>query len=176
MNIVEPIAVAKWFINQNLDNPSNSRDGNMKLQKLLFFSQLIYMCQNNGKTMYNDEFNAFEHGMVLEDVRLEYQNNFRELYNNSKKDINLPEDVEKALIITKEIFGNCSANELSDMSHQFKTWNKYFTRSMNKTGGYNKSKSKVPYRELKEELYKMQKVLSAYDSLVNVEMEEDEDY
>ena len=79
MNKIEPRTIAKWFINQNLDNPSNSRDGNMKLQKLLFFSQLIYMCQNKGKTMYNDEFNAFEHGMVLESVRLEYQNSFSTL-------------------------------------------------------------------------------------------------
>ena len=83
MNKIEPRTIAKWFINQNLDNPSNSRDGNMKLQKLLFFSQLIYMCKNKGKTMYNDEFNAFEHGMVLESVRLEYQNSFNTLYNES---------------------------------------------------------------------------------------------
>ena len=164
MNNIEPRTIAKWFINQNLDNPSNSRDGNMKLQKLLFFSQLIYMCQNKGKTMYNDEFNAFEHGMVLESVRLEYQNSFNTLYNESKNDINLPEDILKALVLTKEIFGNCSANELSDMSHQFKAWNKYFT------------KFKVPYSDLKKELYKMEKVLSAYEATSQLDVEEDEDY
>lgn len=176
MNKIEPITVARWFINQNLDNPSNSRDGNMKLQKLLFFSQLIYMCQNKGKTMYNDEFNAFEHGMVLEKVRLEYQNNFNELYKESNSAVNIPEDVERALILTKKIFGDCSANDLSDMSHQFKAWNKYFTKSINKTGGYNKLKSKVPYSELKEELYKIEKVLSAYDSSSKIQEGEDEDY
>ena len=58
--------------------------------------------------------------MVLETVRLEYQNNFNDLYRESKSTVNIPEDVEKALILTKEIFGNCSANDLSDMSHQFK--------------------------------------------------------
>ena len=134
---VEPLTIAKWFISQNLDNPSNSRDGNMKLQKLLFFSQIIYMCQNDGKTMY-DEFNAFEHGMVLESVRLEYQNNYNVLYNESKNQINLSEDILKALVLTKEIFGNCSANELSDLSHQFKSWNKYFTKSLNENGVYDK--------------------------------------
>lgn len=135
---VEPLTIAKWFISQNLDNPSNSRDGNMKLQKLLFFSQIIYMCQNDGKTMYDDEFNAFEHGMVLESVRLEYQNNYNVLYNESKNQINLSEDILKALVLTKEIFGNCSANELSDLSHQFKSWNKYFTKSLNENGVYDK--------------------------------------
>lgn len=176
MSQIEPIIIAKWFINQNLDNPSNSRDGNMKLQKLLFFSQLIYMCQNKGKTMYDDEFNAFEHGMVLEDVRLEYQNNFNTLYNESQNEITIPEDILEALKLTKIIFGNCTANELSDMSHQFKAWNKYFKKSINKDGIYNKSKSKVPYNDLKDELYKMEKVLSAYESTSKLEIEEDEDY
>lgn len=176
MNKVEPINIAMWFINQNLDNPANSRDGNMKLQKLLFFSQLIYMCRNKGKTMYKEEFNAFEHGMVLETVRLTYQNSYELLVHESNSDIELPEDIEKALILTKEIFGKCSANELSDMSHQFKAWNKYFTKSISKNGGYNKSKSKVPYNELKEELYKMEKVLAAYESSSKITEEEDEDY
>ena len=88
----------------------NSSDGSKS--KIFFLFQLIYMCQNKGKTMYNDEFNAFEHGMVLEKVRLEYQNSFETLYNESKSEISLPEDVLKALVLTKEIFGNCSANEL----------------------------------------------------------------
>lgn len=176
MNKVQPIDIAKWFMNQGLDNPSNSLDGNMKLQKLLFFSQLIYMCQNNGKPMYDDEFNAFEHGMVLEQVRKEYQNNYTTLRESSKQDVVLPEQVLKALILTKEIFGNCNANELSDMSHQFESWNKYFSKSINKYCVYDTSKSKVPYKELKEELYKMQKVLLAYELTKNSDNDVEEDY
>ena len=62
------------------------------------------------------------------------------------------------------------------MSHQFKAWNKYFTKSIDKNGIYNKSKSKVPYNDLREELYKMEKVLSAYEATSNLSIEEDEDY
>ena len=29
MNKIEPRTIAKWFINQNLDNPSNSRKNNV---------------------------------------------------------------------------------------------------------------------------------------------------
>ena len=43
INDIEPRTIAKWFIAQNLDNPSNTGKGNMKIKKLLFFSQLIYM-------------------------------------------------------------------------------------------------------------------------------------
>ena len=60
MEKVNPRDVAKWFIKENLDNPRNSEEGNTKLQKLLFFSQLIYMCKNNGNTMYEEKFNAFK--------------------------------------------------------------------------------------------------------------------
>lgn len=176
MNKVQPIQVAKWFMEQNLDNPSNSFDGNMKLQKLLFFSQLIYMCENNGKTMYDDEFNAFEHGMVLDNVRKEYQNNYTTLAKCNTKTSNIPETVLNALILTKEIFGNCSAKELSEMSHEFKSWNKYFNQSINEYGCYNMAKSKIPYDELKEELYKIQKVLQAYELTKSIPNDMEEDY
>lgn len=56
MNRVKPIDVAKWFMNQNIEGIDNSKDGNMKLQQLIFFSQMIYMCKNNGDTMFNEEF------------------------------------------------------------------------------------------------------------------------
>lgn len=176
MSKVKPIDVAKWFMSQELDKPTNSFDGNMKLQKLLFFSQLIYMCQNDGKPMFDDEFNAFEHGMVLEKVRKEYQNNYINLYNSCKNAIALPKDVLKALILTKEIFGDCNANELSEMSHEFEAWNKYYRNSINQFGVYDTDKSKVPYKALKEELYKMQKVLSAYELTENVAYDKEEDY
>ena len=36
-----------WFLENNLDNPRNTYKGNMKLQKLLFFAQLISLAKNN---------------------------------------------------------------------------------------------------------------------------------
>ena len=43
-NIVEPKKVAEWFIQKNLDNPTNTFKGNMKLQKLLFFAYYFNFC------------------------------------------------------------------------------------------------------------------------------------
>ena len=107
INDIEPRTIAKWFIAQDLDNPSNTGKGNMKIQKLLFFSQLIYMCKNDGKTMYKEQFNAFENGMVLEKVRKNYLEDYKTLKEESKEKIELPDDVLEALNLTKEIFGNC---------------------------------------------------------------------
>lgn len=162
-NIVEPKKVAEWFIQRNLDNPSNTGKGNMKLQKLLFFSQLIYMCKNNGETMYQERFSAFDNGMVLEPVRQEYLRNYTELKKNSLIKTELPEKVIEALIITEEIFGQCSADELSELSHQFEIWSKYLNMSIEENNYHNKEKAIVPYEELEKELYRMNKVLKAYE-------------
>lgn len=116
-NIVEPKKVAEWFIQRNLDNPTNTVKGNMKLQKLLFFSQLIYMCKNNGETMYEEKFSAFDNGMVLEPVRQEYLRNYKELKQASTSTITLPEKVTEALKITEDIFGKCTEEEFNQLNN-----------------------------------------------------------
>lgn len=173
-NIIEPKKVAEWFMQKNLDDPTNTGKGNMKLQKLLFFAQLIYMCKNNGETMYNERFSAFDNGMVLEPIRQEYSKNYRELKRDSKNTIILPEKVKEALVITEDIFGKCTADELSELSHQFDAWAKYLNLSIEDNNYHNKSKAIVPYEELEKELYRMNKVLKAYEKR-NLNNEE-EDY
>lgn len=162
-NIVEPKTVAEWFIQKKLDNPSNTGKGNMKLQKLLFFSQLIYMCKNNGETMYDEMFSAFDNGMVLEPVRQEYLRNYKKLKQDASNVIVLPTKVEETLKITEDIFGKCSADELSELSHQFDAWSKYLNLSIEENNFHNKEKAIVPYEELEKELYRMNKVLKAYE-------------
>ena len=162
-DIVEPKKIAEWLFQRNLDNPTNTGKGNMKLQKLLFFSQLIYMCKNNGETMYNEMFSAFDNGKVLEPIRQEYLKNYKQLKKDSDNIIVLPEKVEEALKITEEIFGGCTADELSELSHQFDAWFKYLNLSIEDNNYHNKNKAIVPYEELEKELYRMNKVLKAYE-------------
>ena len=177
MNRVKPMDIAKWFMKQDIEGINNSKEGNMKLQKLLFFAQMMYMCKNNGNTIFEEEFNAFKHGMVLQDVLWKYQNNFQEFEQESKEEINIPDDIEEILIATKEIFGSCTPEELSKMTHELKAWEKYFHKSILFGGKYNQSKSKVPYKELEEDLYRMKKILDAYDRENLIEDDdEEEDY
>ena len=175
MNKVQPIEIAEWFMKQNISGLYNSQDGNTKMQKLLFFSQLIYMCKNNENTMFDDEFSAFKNGMVLNDIRMQYRNGYNTLKEKSKEEIKLPQEIEESLELTKEIFGHYSAAELSDLCHEFNAWSKHFDESK-MLFGYNKKKAQVPYNELKEELYRMKKVLQAYDSTADLPYNEEEDY
>ena len=172
-DVVSPFLVAEWFIKRGLDNPTNTGKGNMKLQKLLFFSQIIYMCKNNGETMYQEKFSAFDNGMVLEPVRQEYLRNYAKLKKESTKEIEIPTKVKDALEITVNIFGECSADELSELSHQFNAWSKYLNLSIENNNYHNKEKAIVPYEELEKELYRMNKVLKAYEKRDMNEEEED---
>ena len=38
MNLVNPNDVAKWFCSKKIIEKPNTREGNMKIQKLLFFA------------------------------------------------------------------------------------------------------------------------------------------
>ena len=175
MNRVKPIDIAKWFMKQNIEGIDNSKDGNMKLQKLLFFSQMMYMAKNDGKTMFEEEFHAFEHGMVFQDVLWKYQKEYKTLEKEANEEIDIPEDIEKILIATKEIFGICTPEELSNMTHELKAWKKYFKKSILGIGKYNSSKSKVPYKELEEDLYRMKKILDSYNRTSSFEYEDEEE-
>ena len=164
-----------WFLENNLDNPRNTFKGNMKLQKLLFFAQLISLAKNN-KLLFKDKFSAFENGMVIENVRLEYKNNLDGLLNYKRKKLS-KEDLE-ILELTKNIYGFESAEELSNMSHQFEYWKKYFKLFNNEYDFKDKEKGVVPNEELTKELDNIKEVLYAYEITKknNYEGEEDLDY
>ena len=72
MEKINVFDVTKWFLENNLDTPRDTFKGNMKLQKLLFFAQLISLAKNN-KLLFDDEFCAFENGMVMEKIRIAYK-------------------------------------------------------------------------------------------------------
>ena len=162
----------KWFLDENLDNPRNTFKGNMKLQKLLFFAQLISLAKNN-KLLFDDEFSAFENGMVMEDVRLKYKNNLDELlkYKGNK----LSKDDLEVLNLTKDIYGSEDADTLSNMSHQFEYWKKYLTLSDDGNNYKNKRKAKVPNKELKRELDNIRDVLDAYEIMNSEEYKNTKD-
>lgn len=172
-DIINPKIIVEWFMQRGLDSPCDTRKGNTKIQKLLFFAQLIYMCKNNGEVMYEEQFRAFENGMVLESIRLSYRDEYKDLKKESKLSLDIPKKVQEALEITEDIFGNCDAEELSELSYQFDAWSKYLKISIEDSKYHNKEKAIVPYEELEKELYKMNRVLKAYEKRNLVEEEED---
>lgn len=177
MNKVNPNDIAKWFYNQGIIENPNSKEGNMKIQKLLFFAQLIYMAKNNGETMFDEEFKAFKDGVVLESVMNNYRTQYNKMFKNIKSNkLNIDSEIIDILNDTSAIFGNSSAQELSELSHEFDAWSIFFERSKNKFGKYYKNLSIIPYDELKKELYKIEEVLEAYQQTLEFPDDGVEDY
>lgn len=175
MEKINVFDVTKWFLENNLDTPRDTFKGNMKLQKLLFFAQLISLAKNN-KLLFDDEFCAFENGMVMEKIRIAYKKDLLSLLNYDRRDIS-KDDLE-VLELTKDIYGLESADTLSNMTHQFEYWKKYLNLSNDEFDFKNKNKSVVPNKELKNELDNIRDVIDAYNitKLDDFESTEDLDY
>ncbi len=164
----------KWLLDNNLDNPRNTLNGNTKLQKMLFFAQLISIAKNN-KLLFDNQFNAFANGMVIEDIRIIYKNNISKLLNYSTTKLS-QEDLD-VLNLTKEIFGNENADTLSEMSHNFSYWNKYFQKSLNPKKKYrDKNESLVPNSELWTEIDRMKDILEVHEEMKSDNFNNDESY
>lgn len=161
-----PLDVAKWLLENNLiDEPKDSLKGNMKLQKLLFFSQLINYALYN-KPLFDAQFSAFEHGVVIEEVRNTYKTSLESI--QKRETINFTGEELNTLKLTKEIYGDASADELSDLTHQFECWKKYYKQSKTTTGYKIKNKAIIPESELKSEIDIINNVLRAYSIINNI--------
>ncbi|MCP4698854.1 MAG: DUF4065 domain-containing protein [Gammaproteobacteria bacterium] len=94
----------------------------LKLHKLVFYSDAWFMVNNAGQPLIKDNFEAWIHGPVI-----------RSLYNRFKdyrwQPILEPVDKPKLtqhqeahLLETYQVFGKCSAYELEQMVHEEEPW------------------------------------------------------
>lgn len=142
--------IAKWFIKQGLDDPRNKFDGNMKLQKLLYFAQLIHLEQFN-QPLFDETIRAFENGAVVESVRVKYRDdNSRFVEEANRMFEDFQERVIKTLQLTAELFGDYSAKELSELNHNHECWQKALNNSKDESGFYDKDKNIITIEKMRE--------------------------
>jgi len=159
---------AKYFMKRGLDTEKNTYDGNMKLQKLLFFADLICLSEK-GRLLFSDPVSAFSNGCVVENVRLRYKNDYDELFKESCCfESNFTQDEYDVLKLTTDIFGGLSAKELSDLSHSFNFWKVAYERSKSASGFKDKRMAEITVDEMMSELDKIKAVIDSYrDNEVN---------
>lgn len=153
---------AKYFIKRGFDSQRNTYDGNMKLQKLLFFANFISLLQKR-KLLFSDPILAFSNGCVVEDVRLRYKNDFACLCEESAVfEPRFSQDEYDVLTMTTDLFGNKPAKELSELNHQFSFWKNALQRSADINGFKNKDQAIVLPEDMVAEAEKMQAIIAAY--------------
>lgn len=165
MSNVTPMA--QFFIREGYDSPRNTLNGNMKLQKLLYFSQLVHLAKH-GEPLFEEEIRAFVHGSVIEEVRQPYQhqhsNFITNAYYGEVEPKPLTEDQLETLELVKNVFGDLDAQELSDLNHFHESWKEAYERSTTSTGYYNKDLSIISLEEMRtNELDNIREIIEAYE-------------
>ncbi len=158
---------AKYFIKKGADSSPNTYDGNMKLQKLLTFADLISIAKY-GKPLFSDPALAFKNGCVFEKVRQRYKND----YSGLKKDSDMyqpdfSEEEYDVLGLALSIFGNASAKELSEINHTFDFWRSAYENGICNSGYHCKELSTVNMLSQKEDIERMKDIISAYEESAN---------
>ncbi len=90
-----------------------------RLQKLLYFSDIKYMLDNNGKSMFTDEFHAWPSGPVIPsvyDLFMQYQNG--EMIPIGGSHTPLSEAMKNAITIIFEDTTDIDTYDLVEMSHR----------------------------------------------------------
>jgi len=119
--------IAKWFLayNRSIMNESDADTiSNLKLQKLLYYAQGIFLGFNDGIPLFEDPIVAWTHGPVVESVYHEYKGygstgiDFDETFDFASVEI---ED-HNLLIEVYNNFSQYSAWKLRDMTHKERPW------------------------------------------------------
>lgn len=107
---------------------SKKRMSQKKLHKLLYFSFVLFLTENNNdensieNVMFENTFQAWVHGPVLREIYPIYANyGYRELFV-SENDTYLDDAVISSCDDILTMFGDLSANQLENMSHQDLAW------------------------------------------------------
>ena len=174
--MIKAIEVASWFYNKGI-SATNTKSDNMKYNKLLSFSQLIYFIENNEK-LFNEEMYAFENGLVIkefmDDYRLENFSVIEEMKN--KKDIMFTKSQLEVLNAVYDIFGGLSSKELSELSHKLRMWKEYYNKSLLNNGEHWMCKSLIDFDVLNDiysdDLNKLRDIYEQYNEFKDEEIYE----
>jgi len=94
----------------------------MKLQKMCYYVQGIYMAGYQGKILFTEDFEAWTYGPVIRDLYSEYKGYG---WKTIDGDISQPELREEKLTLIQfcvEVYGQYDGGALSTMTHREKPW------------------------------------------------------
>ena len=153
---------AMYFLKHGHGTDRNTFDGNMKLQKLLVFANMVSLAERD-TPLFNDEILAFEQGCVIEKVRLRHQNDFNGFMADSRGFCpEFSQEEYDILNLTISLFANLSARELSDLNHAFAFWKEAYANSQNQDGFKDKRKAVVSLDAMRSEIGRFKAAILAY--------------
>lgn len=153
---------AKYIIQKEPGSFKNTFDGNMRLQKLLVFANLISLAEY-GEPLFDDPVLAFAHGCVIERIRLRYKNDYQGLMNDSLRfSPAFSREESDALDLAVSLFGGLRPREMSDINHTFRFWENAYNNSIQPGGFKDKGSSVISVESMIAEAGRMKDVANAY--------------
>lgn len=121
--------VAKYFLSKDNDkklfnnnlvefNNRKSYEGNIRLNKYLYFAQTVYLAKY-GKLLFEDNFVAYDNGPVIKEIVESYPM----LQAKANKEENLlPEEIKTFLDKIYASLENATCSELIEITHEDTAW------------------------------------------------------
>ena len=108
------------IFNTNLVEYNNRKayEGNIKLNKYLYFAQTVYFAKY-GKMLFKDDFVAYDNGPVIKEI---VENYLALQANANKEEIILPEEIKNFLDKIYLSLKDAKYNELIDITHEDTAW------------------------------------------------------
>lgn len=128
--------VAKYFLskdekkelfNTNLVSYNNRRayEGNIRLNKYLYFAQTVYLAKY-GKLLFEDDFVAYDNGPVIKEIVENYP---VMQANASRKQNILPEEIKEFLDKIYLSLEDATCEELIEITHEDTAWKEVSDRT-----------------------------------------------
>lgn len=119
--------IAKYYLSKDSDRVlfnnnvvvKNNRkfyEGNARLNKYLFLSQVVYLAKY-GRKLISDNFVAYDNGPVIKDIITEYP-----IISSRRETVTIPDDVKVFLDKIYESLKNASYEELIEITHEDPEW------------------------------------------------------
>ena len=112
--------IANWFL-CHIDRDAGDSITHLKLQKLLYYAQAWSMVLS-GKSLFEDDFEAWSHGPVLPGIYNKFKPFGFEALPSCDCVNNIEEDVENILDEVQRVYGEKSARYLEELTHHEAPW------------------------------------------------------
>lgn len=119
--------IAKYYLSKDPDrilfnnnvvvkNGRKFYEGNARLNKYLFLSQVVYLAKSE-KKLISDNFVAYDNGPVIKEIINEYP-----IISSRREIVSIPEDIKLFLDKIYESLINASYDELIEITHEDPEW------------------------------------------------------
>ena len=107
-------------------NERNCYEGNIRLNKYLYFSQTVYLAKY-GELLFNEPIQSYDNGPIVKNV----QESYAVMYASENKEVELDDKIKVFLDKIYEALKNATYEELVEITHEDTAWKELSNKTYN---------------------------------------------